>query len=163
MLANLLADLPNQSASMDYQTETSIKAFLVGFGCLQICIVMAYILEYCLSRPKFFLPEAIGNVLHHINAHMSLAVPIVITWYWIDIPTVGGCLLLNSVITWMKLLSYVLANEDYRHNSSWYISTKASSGGKNEADTAGRLDTHQATVALIDNLDSEDWDIAYPK
>ena len=162
VLGILLAEIRENQSAMDYEIDSSVKGFVAGFGCLQVCILMAFILEYCLSRRNSFLPEALGNVLHHINAHMSMLIPTVITWYWIDIPAAGSCLLLNATITWLKLLSYVLANEDYRHNSAGYSSTKSSAKGGNDAD-ARILDPHQATVALIDNLDTEDWDVAYPR
>ena len=163
MLANLIAKMRDNQAEMNYEIEDSVMGFVIGFGYLQICILVAYLLEFCLSRRNSFLPEALGNVLHHMNAHSSILIPTVITWYWIDIPAAGGCLLLNATITWLKLLSYVLANEDYRNNSALYSATTSSDKRKNDGEAEEKLDPHQATVALIDNLDTEDWDIAYPR
>lgn len=84
-------------------------------------------------------------ILHHINAHASLAFSIAIVWHFIERPVFGGCLLLNASITWMKLISYALANQDYRISAH------------------SNYDTRLATLALIGNLDSDDLDIAYPR
>ena len=116
--------------------------FITGMLVLQMFIVTAFVIEWLLSRKKLYDP--VGMILHQINAHASFAASIFITWNFIDRPAVGGCLLLNAAITWMKILSYALANQDYRLSS------------KDE-------DTHQATLALIDHLDSDDLDIAYPR
>jgi hypothetical protein len=85
-------------------------------------------------------------ILHQINAHCSLGLSIFIVWNFIDIPAVGGFLLGNGAITWMKLISYALANQDYR----------LCSRNKEE-------DAHHAMLAIIDNLDSNDLDIEYPR
>lgn len=85
-------------------------------------------------------------MLHQINAHSSLALCILIVWNFIEKPAVGGCLLLNASIVWMKLISYAHANQDYRHS----VRTKGE-------------DTHHATLAIIDHLDSNDLDIEYPR
>lgn len=111
---------------------------------LQMFIITAYVIESLLSRQKLY--EPIGMMLHHINIHVSLATSLFIVWNFIEKPAVGGCLLMNASITWMKLISYVLANQDYR------LSANSKEG-----------DSHQATLALIENLDSNDLDIQYPR
>lgn len=174
----------NSNETPHYDFEANIRAFSFGMVCLQGFLITTYFLEWCLSRRRHRLPDSIGNVLHHINAHMSLLASIVIVWYWIEIPPLGACLLFNAVIVWMKLLSYVLANEDYR--ASWVaalveasdasltsssVSSSPSSepsatlGGQNTTTTNAirAYDAHQATLALIDSLDSDDLDIAYPR
>ncbi len=52
-------------------------------------------------------------------------------------------LMLHACITWMKLLSYVHANQDYR------LSTE--------------LDTYKATLALIEDLDEDAERTHYPE
>jgi len=111
---------------------------------LQVFIVTAFVIEWLLSRKKLY--EPVGMMLHYINAHTCFAVSIFITWNFIDRPAVGGCLLQNGAITWLKLISYFLANQDYR------ITSKIEDG-----------DTHKATLSIIDNLDAEDFEITYPR
>jgi diacylglycerol O-acyltransferase 1 len=53
-----------------------------------------------------------------MNAHAALILPLIIVWRYIEKPAVGGILLLHATITWMKLISYFLANEDLRANAS---------------------------------------------
>ena len=89
------------------------------------------------------LYEKLGMVLHMINAHGSFAVSIWITWNMIDSPLIGGNLMLNAAITWMKLISYALANEDYR--------------------VSGITKDREATLGNIENIDSNDWNIEYPR
>lgn len=55
--------------------------------------------------------------------------------------------MLNAAIVWMKLLSYALANQDYR------ISSKKKDGETH----------HKATLAIIENLDQDDMGIDYPR
>lgn len=73
-----------------------------------------------------------------------------ISWHYINKPWVAAVLLFHGSIAWMKILSYALANEDYR------LTTRTSKH-QNE------VDSHKATVALIDNLDPEDMDMVYPR
>jgi hypothetical protein len=135
----VLSDLPNLS---NYSVDTWTQfPFLTGMLMLQVFIVFAFIIEWCLAHK--WLIEPVGMILHQMNAHSSLVACILIVWNFIDFPVVGGCLLLNAAITWMKLISYALTNEDYRRSSK----TK---------------DT-EANLAIIDNLDSHDWKIAYPR
>lgn len=117
---------------------------MTGMLMLQMFIITAYVIESLLSRKKLY--ESIGMMLHHINMHMSLVTSLFIVWNFIDTPAVGICLLMNASITWMKLISYALANQDYR------LSANSKEG-----------DSHQATLALIENLDSNDLDIQYPR
>ena len=108
---------------------------------LQVFIVVAFVIEKCLAYKQLYNP--VGMILHQINAHSSFAVSIWIVWNFIDSPAVGGCLMLNAAITWMKLLSYALANEDYR--------------------VSGKTKDAEATLAAVDNIDSVDWNIEYPR
>lgn len=112
--------------------------FVSGFLLQLVFITISFCIEWLLSRRR--LPSGIGMILHQINAHTALAVPLWIVWNFIDNPPVGAVLLLHATITWMKLLSYVLANEDYRLN---------------QQDAENML-------ALVEDLDPEDADIRYP-
>ena len=85
-------------------------------------------------------------ILHQINSHSSFAVAIFMVWNFIDNPAVGGTLLLTGAITWMKLISYALANEDYRYNSR----------------SKKKEESIQANLAQVENLDEKDWEVEYP-
>ena len=115
--------------------------FLTGVGLLQCFIVYTYFIELLLSRGV--LNEMFGMALHYLNGNCALFVPIFIVWNFISSPAVGGILLFHASITWMKLISYVAANEDYRTNPE--------------------RDSHKQTIALIQNLDEEEKDISYPQ
>jgi len=119
--------------------------FVSGFALQLFIITVGFLIEWLLSRRR--IGTSIGMSLHYLNAHTALAIPLLIVWNWIDNPAIGAILLLHATITWMKLLSYVHANEDYR------LSCSSKEG----------LDTCKATLALVENLDREDADIVYPQ
>jgi diacylglycerol O-acyltransferase 1 len=116
--------------------------FVSGFLLQVVFIIISFCIEYLLSRNR--IPQLFGTILHHTNAHLSLLCPIWIVWNFIDKPAIGAVLLFHATITWMKLLSYVLANEDYRIMS------------QNDSNTDGML-------TLIEDLDPDDIDIRYPQ
>jgi diacylglycerol O-acyltransferase-1 len=118
--------------------------FLSGFLLLFLMVVLTFAIEWLLSRKR--LNETVGMTLHYLNAHSSGVIPIWIVWNFVDKPAVGAVLLLQGTTTWMKLLSYLHANEDYRCSMR-----------------CKDIDSHRATLALIENLDHEDLDITYPK
>jgi diacylglycerol O-acyltransferase-1 len=118
--------------------------FVSGILLQLVFITIAYAIEWLLSRKK--LSESIGMILHQINAHSAFAVPMGIVWNFIDKPPIGATLLLHATITWMKLISYIHANEDYRLSSR-------------QKD----VDSHTATLALVENLDPTDEHILYPQ
>ena len=119
--------------------------FVTGMLALQFFMICAFGIEWLLAYCKLY--EPIGMILHQINAHMSLVVSIFIVWNFIGVPAIGACLMLNAAIVWMKLISYFHANQDYR------LSAK-----KQDRETH-----HQATLAIIENLDQEDMGIEYPR
>jgi len=123
-------------------TETP---FVAGFLLQLFFTIAAFGIEWLLSR-KLIVSEGIGMILHHTNAHLALIVPMWIVWNYIDNPVIGSIVLLHASITWMKLISYFSANEDYRHSSF----------GDGPA-------SHKATLALVENLDLEDVNIVYPQ
>jgi hypothetical protein len=116
-----------------------------GVLATQLFLIVAYATEYLLGKQGLY--EPVGMMIHHINSHSSFATCIFIVWNFVDKPAHGGFLMLLGAITWMKLISYALANQDYR----W---TKKQQ--KKE-------DSFQATLAIIDNLDANDWNIEYPQ
>lgn len=119
--------------------------FVTGMLALSLSLVFAFGIEWLLAYKKLY--EPVGMMLHQINAHLSLAVSILIVWNFIGVPTIGACLMLNACIVWMKLLSYALANQDYR------LSSKKKEGENH----------HQATLSIIENLDQGDMGIEYPR
>jgi diacylglycerol O-acyltransferase-1 len=119
--------------------------FVSGF-ILQVSFVCAsYGIEWALSRKK--LTESVGMSLHHLNAHCAFFIPMMIVWNIIESPPIGAVLLLHATITWLKLISYSNANEDYRLSS------------RHRKD----VDTFQATIALIDGLDANEEGLTYPR
>jgi diacylglycerol O-acyltransferase 1 len=130
---HLVRDLPNIQ-----QDPWEEFPFISGFVLQVLFVLMAFVLEWLLSRQR--IPAWLGILLHHINAHASLICPIWIVWNFIEKPAVGAVLLFHATITWMKLLSYTLANEDYRNN---------------QQDTEHML-------AIVEDLDPAEVDIRYP-
>ena len=130
-------DLPGFALSHDRWGEYPVVS---GFALMQVFIVLAFCIEKLLSLQK--IPNGLGMVLHQINAQGCLIVSIHMVWNYIVNPLVGALILFYGVITWMKLLSYLLANEDYRTSPE---------------------DTHQATLALVQDLEPDGIDMEYPK
>lgn len=81
-----------------------------------------------------------------MNAHSALIVPIFIVWHFIDSPAIGGFLLIHAAITWMKLVSYAAANEDYR------LTCQTKEG----------IHAFKSSLALVEGLDVADESIMYP-
>jgi len=109
-----------------------------GLLVVQAFVVGAYVIEKALS--KGLVSMWFGMLLHFVNTNATLVVVILIVWYHIQHPIVGAGLIMQATITWMKLISYVHANYDYRRN----------------------LATHKATLALVKDLDEEGLKISYP-
>ena len=110
-----------------------------GFVGMHISLLNAYWIEWLLSTKR--VPNDWGLLLHHLNAHTSLIVACWVVWFLIDNPFIGATLLFHVVILWMKLLSYALANEDYRLSAE---------------DSAATL------VALVKDLDDDAATVTYP-
>lgn len=123
------------------QDSWEATPFVSQFALLQVFIVCTFAIEWLLSRKK--LSERTGGCLHFVNAHSCLLSSIYIVWNFIDSPAKGGILLIYATVTWMKLLSYVHANGDYR--------------------TSPENHAHRATVALVEDLDPEDMSVSYPR
>jgi hypothetical protein len=115
--------------------------FVSGLVLLHLFLVCSLCIEKLLSKGK--LREGFGQFLHLIVANASLIVPIIIIWYHIESPLNGSFLLLLATITWMKLISYMHANMDYR--------------------LAPEQDTFKATIALIQDLDEDEANLSYPR
>mmetsp|Transcript_23027 Transcript_23027/g.27248 ORF Transcript_23027/g.27248 Transcript_23027/m.27248 type:complete len:717 (-) Transcript_23027:515-2665(-) len=111
--------------------------FISGLGLLNVFISQAYLIE--LNSSRGLLRERLSTSLHLVNANLALFVSIAIVWCLIDSP-IGGCMLLMcAVTTWMKLLSYMHANTDYRNHPN------------------------RASLKVIDSLDQDSLDIVYPE
>lgn len=114
--------------------------FVSGLLTVQAFVVGAYLIEYTLSRN--WIGSTFGMALHIVNTNATLGVVMAIVWYLIDHPVVGAILIMQATITWLKLISYVHANYDYRVTSH---------------------DKHKATLALVKDLDEEGLSISYPQ
>eukprot|EP00980_Cylindrotheca_fusiformis_P028101 scaffold22580_cov210-Cylindrotheca_fusiformis.AAC.8 len=93
------------------------------------------------SAPSFFSPEAPAK---NYRGFFNLAMIILIVSNF-HLPALGAYLMGMTAITWMKLLSYAHANQDYR-----YLSRKDK-------------DAFQTNLAIIDDLDTSDFNIEYPR
>lgn len=118
--------------------------FVSGFLLLGLFLAVTLGIEKLLSQDK--VGERLGMSLHYLNAVLTLAVPLWIVWHLVDEPAIGAVLLLNATIVWMKIISYLHANEDYR------LSRK-------NKDT----DHRNADLTMIENLDREEMNITYPQ
>jgi diacylglycerol O-acyltransferase 1 len=132
-IIHLIRDLPHIQ-----QDPWEEFPFVSGFALQVVFVLVSFCLEWLLSRK--LIPSRLGLAIHHINAHTSLGIPLWIVWNFIDNPAIGAVLLFHAAITWMKLLSYLLANEDYRLNPN---------------DTENML-------AIVEDLDPNEVDIRYP-
>lgn len=112
-----------------------------GFLLFQVFIVITYMIELLLA--KNVLKEGFGMFLHYFNAHCCMVVSIAVVWRLVENPAVGALLLIHGTITWMKLLSYAHANQDYRCSED--------------------VDTYKATLALVEDLDPGDANLSYPR
>eukprot|EP00934_Nitzschia_sp_Nitz4_P005227 Nitzschia sp. Nitz4//scaffold3_size479765//359709//362095//NITZ4_000149-RA/size479765-augustus-gene-1.619-mRNA-1//-1//CDS//3329550905//5217//frame0 len=138
----VLAAIPDLS---HYSIATWDKnPFVSGVLILQISIVLAFIIEYLLASRR--LPDAFGMALHQLNAHGCFGIITFIVWNYIGTPALGGFLLFNTAILWLKLLSYAHANQDYR--LSKFKHTKENQ--------------HSSLAAIVENLDRFDTEIDYP-
>jgi len=117
--------------------------FVSGFLLQLLFVTIGFSLEWLMSRRK--LNSTVGMILHLINAHCALVIPTVIVWV-MDKPVTGAILLLHASITWMKLVSYAHANEDYR-----ILAT-----------SKAEIDAYKASLALVSDLDTHDMEITYP-
>jgi len=116
-----------------------ITAFLVQLG----FVALAFAIEWMLGSGR--LDEYLGMTLHYMNAHTALGSSCVVVWTAIDQPVTGFVLLFYAIITWMKLISYVQANEDYRLTR-----------GQNE-------DPAHTPRRLVEDLDPHEMHLAYPE
>jgi len=115
--------------------------FVSGFLLQVVFITSAFCIEWLLSRRR--IPNAAGMFLHHVNAYSALLVPLWIVWEFIHKPVIGAVLLVHATITWMKLISYILANEDYR--------------------SMARKNQNENMLALVEDLDPGDVNVRYPE
>mmetsp|Transcript_25534 Transcript_25534/g.62710 ORF Transcript_25534/g.62710 Transcript_25534/m.62710 type:complete len:766 (-) Transcript_25534:355-2652(-) len=116
---------------------------LSGILVLHIFLATAFLIEWLLATRRIS-NETIGFILHQLNTHTCFGLSVVIVWNFIDQPATGAFLLMNAAITWMKLISYSHANQDYR-----IVSRKDK-------------DAHKRNLSIIDSLDTTDIDIEYP-
>ena len=176
-----LYELP--SNIMNHPDPWSEFPFISSFLLQLLFIFMAYSIEVLLSK-QYIRSEWFGILLHHINGHSALLIPIWIVWNYIDRPPVAAILLLHATTTWMKIISYFLANQDYRLALKLRIASEVSttrssplSKSKSNGHLNREMDTsqnsgsgpivqnpHEATLlSLVQNLDENEMSIAYPQ
>ena len=123
-----------------YEAPLNDFPFVSGLLTVQAFVMGAYLIEKLLS--KGWISNQFGMLFHFINTNASLGVVMAIVWRLIDHPVVGALLIMQATITWLKLISYAHANYDYRATS---------------------LDKHQATLALVKDLDKKGMALSYPE
>ena len=104
--------VPDEEYSFKWKDIVDVP-FVFTMIMLNIFVIFAYLIELGISRR--FLKEWLGISLHIINTNLSLLLPMVIVWKYINSPVNGAVLQMSSTVLWMKLISYAHANADYRH------------------------------------------------
>ena len=115
---------------LSFGSTTNIAAldipFVSGMLLLNVFVIFAYGIELSLSGGLW--NEAFGMTMHVLNTNASIFIPMWIVWSMVESPLNGVVLMMSSVILWMKLISYVHSNRDYRqfpergsHTSTLFI------------------------------------------
>lgn len=138
VLQTILANSGNVMEFLDSSDPWKDFPVVYGFFLLGVFLMASFAIEWHLSTKR--IDENLGMILHQINTHSSLVIPSALVWQAVDNPLLGSTLLFVSLITWMKLVSYMRANEDYR------LSGPTESG-----------------LSLVQNLDLEEEDMMYPQ
>lgn len=112
---------------------------VLGLVLLNVFVISAFGIEYMLSSKV--LPNAMGMTMHVINTNASLFVPMWLVWFEIESPLNGSILIMCATILWMKLISYVHANNDYRHYPER---------------------SNQTSTSFIQNIDESSKELCYP-
>jgi len=113
----VLADWFKMAESTNtYWQAATMEEFplLTGLGIMCFFVNAAFIIESLTSKKKW--PESFGILLHIININAALIVPTLIVWYRMKSVVSGIILTMCASILWMKLISYVHANTDYRNH-----------------------------------------------
>lgn len=113
--------------------------FVIGLVLLNAFVIVAYVVESQLSRGV--LSQRLGIALHVINTNAALLVPMWLVWFEIQSPLNGSILMMCATILWMKLISYVHANNDYRHFPER---------------------SNQTSTSFIQNIDESSKELCYP-
>lgn len=127
-----------------------------GLAILNAFIVAAYVIESLMS--KNILSERYGMMLHYTNAHSSLIITSYIVWHTIENPILNVVLLMHGTVTWMKLISYLHANQDHRLQFDRLAPQRKAA----EFKSAQSLSDIR-TFSLIENLNPIDSEITYPE
>ena len=122
------------------ETEAPWKdaPFLAGFLFFKLSVIITYGIELLLSKGT--LTEGLGMTLHYGNIHIFFLSTVTIVWSWIDNPIIGGILTGSAIILYLKLISYVQANQDYRLS-----------------------DSYKTALVLVEDLDPGAAEIEYPE
>jgi len=135
---NELTKLNHDYMKASLSDKLFLFPFVSGISFVQIIIFQTYVIETLLGR--HIVCERLGMILHFVNTNLSLGVVCAIVWHLIDSPFVGAGLVMQATVTWLKLISYVHANQDYRLTNS-----------------------HGTTLAMVKDLDDEDARVRYPE
>jgi diacylglycerol O-acyltransferase-1 len=87
---------------------------ILGLLILNVFVVLTYFIELSLAKKR--LPEWFGMTLHFFNINLALGIPSYVVYNQLDSPINGAVLMLCATVLWMKLISFVHANSDYRHH-----------------------------------------------
>eukprot|EP01122_Echinamoeba_exundans_P010990 TRINITY_DN422_c0_g1_i3.p1 TRINITY_DN422_c0_g1~~TRINITY_DN422_c0_g1_i3.p1 ORF type:complete len:375 (+),score=51.26 TRINITY_DN422_c0_g1_i3:579-1703(+) len=90
---------------LDVRTLPILLTLPVTFG-------IAFYLQLAASQKKF--SESINLWLNVVNLGSLLVIPLALNWIMQPAPASGIFVLLASAIMWLKLISYCLANREYR-------------------------------------------------
>jgi hypothetical protein len=113
---------------------------VLGLVLLNVFVIVAYAIESMLSHNV--LSHGFGVALHVINTNAALLVPMWLVWFEMQSPLNGSILMMCATILWMKLISYVHANNDYRHFPER---------------------SNQTSTSFIQNIDEASKELCYPE
>ena len=112
---------------------------MTGQVIMIVNVFITYITELGLGYGA--LSEMTGTSIHVLNINFALILCYSIVWFYIFSPICGVLLMMQSTVSWMKLVSYAHANSDYRNADH---------------------DVHLATLSLIQNVGEIEKSTTYP-
>jgi diacylglycerol O-acyltransferase 1 len=103
-----------KDAEDDFDLNDIDFPLVLGLVMLNMFVCFTYFIELALARQK--LPEWLGMILHFVNINLAIAIPSYVVYNQMDSPINGAVLMICATVLWMKLISFVHANADYRHH-----------------------------------------------
>ncbi len=122
----------NHTSLLDWLLSNPVLSIISW--CIQVLI--HWKLEQLYSRPWFKVKEKYILIINFMVGTLNLVIPTL--WVWKSEAHWGGRMLylFQSVIMWMKLISYTHANKDLRKNHKLMIGRKGSSENLNSISNA---------------------------